>query len=69
MTLRHVLYGYLGGIAATAGALACVVPRVNGPDEWLMLVAFCVFWPLTWAYLVLAFAVLLALGWRGGPIW
>lgn len=60
---------YQLGFAATAAMFAASGAHINSDDELWSMIAFCMFWPLTWAYVAFAFVVLLCLGWRGGPIW
>jgi hypothetical protein len=54
---------YLGHAVYESGG------KINTFEELSVLVAFAVFWPLTWLYVICMIILLLCLGWRGGPIW
>jgi len=67
-----LFFVYLAGLAITAGffgvGLASGELHINSNDELGAMIAFCVFWPLTWAWIAFCFIVLVCLGWRGEPL-
>lgn len=73
--MKRALIGlavYLLGVVATAAFFGIGVARgelhINSADELGAIVAFCVFWPLTAAWIVFCLVVMLCLGWRGEPL-
>ncbi len=60
---------FIAGFTITAAVLFGSGAKPNDAGEAIVMFLFCMFWPLTWAYVAIATVVLLCLGWRGGPIW
>ena len=60
---------YVLGVIAMAMFFVASGANINSDDEAIAMFGFCVLWPLTVAYIAVAFVVLLCLGWRGGAVW